>query len=235
MMSKPIAAWVRKLRYVGMAAALGLGGHATAAQLFIDVGGSDLAFSPALLTATVGDTVTFVNRGGFHNVAADDGSFRCARDAMAAAATAIPAMRRGPLLSCWALPERSAITARCMARPAWGCTAASMSSRRHRHRRGPERTSMRLRDPVLRRCCCSRWRLQLLPPCGDAHGCGGADQRSRCRRSSIRASSSNANPSSRPARTPPPGAGTMTGGGGAASTVIVPYMPLPGAPCGSQK
>jgi plastocyanin len=72
-------AWMRNLRCIGTAAAFGLGGHAAAAQLFIDVGGNDLAFSPALLSATVGDTVTFVNRGGFHNVAADDGSFRCAQ------------------------------------------------------------------------------------------------------------------------------------------------------------
>ena len=36
-------------------------------------------FVPASLTIHVGDTVTFTNAGGFHNVAADDGSFRCAR------------------------------------------------------------------------------------------------------------------------------------------------------------
>ncbi|MCG8460757.1 MAG: plastocyanin/azurin family copper-binding protein, partial [Holophagales bacterium] len=35
-------------------------------------------FSPADLTIQVGDTVTWVNGGGFHNVAATDGSFRCA-------------------------------------------------------------------------------------------------------------------------------------------------------------
>ncbi len=37
-----------------------------------------VAFSPRNLTIQVGDTVTFRNGGGFHNVAADDGSFRCA-------------------------------------------------------------------------------------------------------------------------------------------------------------
>jgi plastocyanin len=30
------------------------------------------------VTINVGDTVTFRNNGGNHNVAADDGSFRCA-------------------------------------------------------------------------------------------------------------------------------------------------------------
>jgi plastocyanin len=35
-------------------------------------------FSPANVTISAGDTVTFRNNGGNHNVAADDGSFRCA-------------------------------------------------------------------------------------------------------------------------------------------------------------
>jgi plastocyanin len=42
---------------------------------------SDLTFSPSSLTITAGDTVTFKNGGGFHNVASDPGSvtsFRCA-------------------------------------------------------------------------------------------------------------------------------------------------------------
>ncbi len=38
----------------------------------------DLTFSPAVLTIDAGDTVTWTNRGGLHNVRADDGSFRCA-------------------------------------------------------------------------------------------------------------------------------------------------------------
>ncbi|HET6545720.1 MAG TPA: plastocyanin/azurin family copper-binding protein [Rhodanobacteraceae bacterium] len=38
-----------------------------------------LMFNPANLTITVGDTVTFINSGGPHNVHADDESFRCAR------------------------------------------------------------------------------------------------------------------------------------------------------------
>ena len=42
---------------------------------------SDLTFSPSSLTITAGDTVTFRNGGGFHNVVSDPGSvtsFRCA-------------------------------------------------------------------------------------------------------------------------------------------------------------
>lgn len=35
-------------------------------------------FSPANLTINAGDSVTFTNNGGNHNVTADDGSFRCA-------------------------------------------------------------------------------------------------------------------------------------------------------------
>jgi plastocyanin len=38
-----------------------------------------MSFSPQQLTIAVGDTVTFVNAGGVHNVYADDGSFRCAQ------------------------------------------------------------------------------------------------------------------------------------------------------------
>ena len=45
----------------------------------VAVGGSaGLAFTPSDLTINVGDTVVFSNAGGFHNVVADDGSFRCA-------------------------------------------------------------------------------------------------------------------------------------------------------------
>jgi plastocyanin len=38
-----------------------------------------MSFTPRDLTVNVGDTITFVNSGGIHNVAADDGSFRCAQ------------------------------------------------------------------------------------------------------------------------------------------------------------
>jgi plastocyanin len=56
---------------------LGLAAPAMAANFAVSVTGN---FSPSTLTIHVGDTVTFTNVGsGFHNVAADDGSFRCAR------------------------------------------------------------------------------------------------------------------------------------------------------------
>ena len=51
---------------------------AWASNWFVEVGGSQLAFSPAALNISPGDTVTFMNLGGLHNVVADDGSFRCA-------------------------------------------------------------------------------------------------------------------------------------------------------------
>ncbi|MEM9292622.1 MAG: plastocyanin/azurin family copper-binding protein [Acidobacteriota bacterium] len=38
----------------------------------------DNTFSPSELILEIGDRVTFTNAGGFHNVSADDGSFRCA-------------------------------------------------------------------------------------------------------------------------------------------------------------
>jgi plastocyanin len=53
--------------------------YADAANWTVNVGGAQLAFSPATLTVVAGDTVTFVNNGGFHNVVADDGAFRCAQ------------------------------------------------------------------------------------------------------------------------------------------------------------
>jgi plastocyanin len=52
---------------------------AQAAGFIVNVGGAQNAFSPQTITITAGDTVTFVNKGGFHNVVADDNSFRCAR------------------------------------------------------------------------------------------------------------------------------------------------------------
>jgi len=51
---------------------------APAAQWYVQLGGSTVAFSPQFLTITAGDTVTYFNVGGYHNVVADDGSFRCA-------------------------------------------------------------------------------------------------------------------------------------------------------------
>ena len=64
-------------------------GSAAATNWQVSVGGSAysgdgygsnpvLSFSPATLTINAGDSVTFTNAGGGHNVHADDNSFRCA-------------------------------------------------------------------------------------------------------------------------------------------------------------
>ena len=45
----------------------------------VNVGGGMNQFSPQTTTIDAGDSVTFINKGGFHNAVADDGSFRCAR------------------------------------------------------------------------------------------------------------------------------------------------------------
>lgn len=54
-------------------------GAAHGANIRVQVGGSGLRFSPQTLTIQPGDSVTFTNLGGFHNVMADNGAFRCAR------------------------------------------------------------------------------------------------------------------------------------------------------------
>ena len=51
--------------------------RATAAEHFVTATAA-LTFSPSNLEIANGDTVTWTNGGGFHNVQADDGSFRCA-------------------------------------------------------------------------------------------------------------------------------------------------------------
>ena len=65
-----------------------LAGAVHAANVNVTVGGQTggyyggqavFRFNPSVITINVGDTVTFMNDGGFHNVVADDGSFRCAR------------------------------------------------------------------------------------------------------------------------------------------------------------
>jgi plastocyanin len=56
--------------------------HALAAHHDVQVGGNDNAFSPPNVDVMIGDTVTFTNAGGEHNVATVSGSafsFRCAR------------------------------------------------------------------------------------------------------------------------------------------------------------
>ena len=57
---------------------LSAAGMAQAKTSIVIVGGQGLTFSPQTLDIDVGDTVTFLNFGGVHNVVADDGSFRCA-------------------------------------------------------------------------------------------------------------------------------------------------------------
>lgn len=54
---------------------------ALAADHVVHAGGATLTFNPSTIEALVGDTVTFVNDGGAHNVASDAGApitFRCA-------------------------------------------------------------------------------------------------------------------------------------------------------------
>jgi len=51
-------------------------GVATSATFNVTVGGTANAFVPSTLNIHVGDTVTWTNAGGFHNVAATDSSFR---------------------------------------------------------------------------------------------------------------------------------------------------------------
>lgn len=52
---------------------------ARAASFVVNVGGNNPpTFMPKTLSVQAGDTVTFINKGGVHNVVADDGSFRCA-------------------------------------------------------------------------------------------------------------------------------------------------------------
>lgn len=71
-MNRPIVSFLSGVcLLLGSAAAL-------AANHVVTVGGAaGNGFSPVQLTIRAGDTVTFRNAGGFHNVVADDGSFRC--------------------------------------------------------------------------------------------------------------------------------------------------------------
>lgn len=67
---------LRSLRVAPILAMLAV--PAGAANFDINIG-SSLAFNPSTLAIQVGDSVTWHNNGGgFHNVVADDGSFRCA-------------------------------------------------------------------------------------------------------------------------------------------------------------
>lgn len=58
-------------------------GSAVAVDHPVTVGGATLTFSPSTLTINAGDTVTFTNAGGFHNVHSDPGAvtaFHCSVD-----------------------------------------------------------------------------------------------------------------------------------------------------------
>ncbi|HEV7517993.1 MAG TPA: plastocyanin/azurin family copper-binding protein, partial [Thermoanaerobaculia bacterium] len=61
-------------------AALAFAPAAQGAVVDVQAGGTgtvEMAFTPAVVTIQAGDSVRFTNVGGFHNVRADDGSFRC--------------------------------------------------------------------------------------------------------------------------------------------------------------
>lgn len=76
------AARVRRLLPQVAAVVIALGVLAAPVQAtnwVVQVGGSRLAYNPQFLTIQPGDTVRFASLGGYHNVVADDGSFRCAR------------------------------------------------------------------------------------------------------------------------------------------------------------
>jgi plastocyanin len=64
------------LKFIGGSLLALVCASAFAADHRVTVGGAALTFSPKTLTIDAGDTVTFVNAGGMHNVAADNGSFR---------------------------------------------------------------------------------------------------------------------------------------------------------------
>ena len=71
---------MRRLAGAALAALLGTLACASARAdpFIVNVGGTGSAFNPQTTSIRPGDTVTFVNKGGYHNVVADDGSFRCA-------------------------------------------------------------------------------------------------------------------------------------------------------------
>jgi len=66
------------LRGFSIAWLLAAAGSATATDYQVNLGGGSDTFRPNNITIQVGDTVTFHNFGGQHNVRANDNSFRCA-------------------------------------------------------------------------------------------------------------------------------------------------------------
>src|SRR4249919_1300085 len=77
-----MSAWTRAKAHARSMIALGLLFSATApAANHVVTALPNLMFSPKTLTIAAGDSVTFTNGGGFHNVASDPGAvmaFRCA-------------------------------------------------------------------------------------------------------------------------------------------------------------
>ncbi len=71
--NRALPRWIASIALLVSAHALGATGHV------VNVGGAMNVFTPQTIDADPGDTVTFINKGGFHNVVADDNSFRCAR------------------------------------------------------------------------------------------------------------------------------------------------------------
>jgi len=71
---------MRRFIVLALVALAGISASASArADIFIvNVGGGGSVFNPQTISIRPGDTVAFVNKGGYHNVVADDGSFRCA-------------------------------------------------------------------------------------------------------------------------------------------------------------
>jgi len=66
-------------RWLSLVVSLLLLVPAFAHAAIVNVGGNSNGFSPQSITINAGDAITFINKGGSHNVVADDGSFRCAR------------------------------------------------------------------------------------------------------------------------------------------------------------
>ena len=71
---------LRNTLTAGIAATLALASTGALAVNHTVTANPNLTFSPQFLTINAGDTVTFTNTGGFHNVASDPGaitSFHC--------------------------------------------------------------------------------------------------------------------------------------------------------------
>jgi len=72
---------LRTTTTTGLAVLVGLASaSAWAADHPVTVGGGSLTFSPSTLSISAGDTVTFTNAGGLHNVTSDPGAvtqFHC--------------------------------------------------------------------------------------------------------------------------------------------------------------